>query len=80
MKWYFPVVGTLILIFFPHFINNDSLVVFLEPVEGKTFLVPGDALLFDLTSSEPEKMFTLTEFYPDQSFIGQYDIQIEGRL
>ena len=80
MKWYFPVLGALLLIFFSPFINKDSSVVLPVSTEGKIFMIPVGALWFDLTSSEPVKRFTLTEFYPDQSFVGRYDMKIEGKL
>jgi len=80
MKWYFPVLGALLLIFFSPLITKDSSVVLPVPTEGKTLMVPVGALWFNLTSSEPVKRFTLTEFYPDQSFVGWYDIKIEGKL
>ena len=81
MKWYFTVVGALILIFFSPFVaGNDLSAVLPVPTEGKTFLVPIEALWFDLTTSNPMKIFTLTEFFPDRSFVGRYDIKIEAML
>ncbi|MFX0121532.1 MAG: hypothetical protein ACFFBQ_18265 [Promethearchaeota archaeon] len=80
MKWYFPILGALLLIFFSPFIDKDLPVVLPVQTEGKKFMIPVGALWFDLTSSEPIKRFALAEFYPDQSFIGRYDIKIEGNL
>ncbi|MFX0090997.1 MAG: hypothetical protein ACFFBD_04475 [Candidatus Hodarchaeota archaeon] len=42
--------------------------------------VPSGALFFYLNSSNPTENFTLTQFILDQSFVGQYNIQVECLL
>jgi hypothetical protein len=65
MEWRVMFLVVFLVAFIFSFTIKDSSVVFPEPVEGKIFRVPAGALWFNLTSSEPVKRFTLTEFYPD---------------
>jgi hypothetical protein len=80
MEWRLLSLTIFLVVFIISFTINDSSVVLPELAGGKTFRVPAGALWFNLTSSEPVKRFSLTEFYPDQSFVGQYDMKIEGKL
>jgi len=80
MEWRVLSLVVFLVAFILSFTINDSSVVLPEPAEGKIFRVPIGALWFNLTSSESVKRFTLTEFYPDQLFVGHYDIKIESML
>ncbi|MFX0016879.1 MAG: hypothetical protein ACFFB2_19775 [Promethearchaeota archaeon] len=80
MEWRSLFLVVFLITFIFSFTIKDLSMVLPEPTEGKIFRVPGGALWFNLTSSEPVKRFTLTEFYPDQSFIGRYDIKIDSML
>ena len=74
----FVVVLSIAFIF--SFTINDTSAILTVPTESRISRVPGGAFWFNLTTSNPMKMFTLTEFFPDRSFVGRYDIKIEAML
>ncbi len=80
MKWQVLSIVAFLVAFFFVFTVNDSSVILPIPTSSKTTRVPMGAQNFNLTSSEPGKKFNLTEFYPDQSFVGRYNIKIECLL
>ncbi len=80
MKWNFLILFTLVLIFFSPFSVNGLSVVLPIPTESKTYMIPVGAVWINLYSLEPVEKFNLTEFYPDQSFVGRYNIKIECLL
>ena len=80
MKWQDLSIVALLITSVSLFTVNDSSVVLPVPTSSKTMRVPIGAVWINFTSLEPIEKFFLTEFYPDQSFIGHYNIKIQCLL